>query len=176
LGVHARLGNEFRSDNIFRGAANKTIESFISKISYDYREYENTFNFDKSTEISKQIGQAILTSTKLEENKEISYFEKCSSKFTNDTLPIIIFLATDAKRTHRSLNLFLEKFPCVFMLEDFEEDCKLLKLLENPLDKVNMFKHLIPLVDLMISSKGSRFYGTPNSTFSSYAMRLFNNL
>ncbi|GBB95784.1 hypothetical protein RclHR1_02610021 [Rhizophagus clarus] len=168
LGVHARLGNDFKSDNLFRGTSDKTIESFILKISNDYREYENTFNIDKSTEVAKQMRQTILTSTKLIENK---VFEQCSSKFTNNTLPIIIFLATDAKRTHKSLKPFLEKFPCVFMLEDFE-DCKSLKSLENPLDKINMYKHLIPLVDLMISSKGSRFYGTPISTFSLYAMRL----
>ncbi|RIA98577.1 hypothetical protein C1645_749745 [Glomus cerebriforme] len=175
LGVHARLGNDFRSDSMFRGVANKTIESFILKISNDYREYKNTLNSGRSTEVAEQIGQTILTSTKLEENKEISFFEKCSSKFTNDTIPVIIFLATDGKRTHKSLKLFLEKFPCVFMLEDFEEDCKLLKSLENPLDNVNLFNHLIPLVDLMVSSKGSRFYGTPTSTFSLYAWRL-NNL
>lgn len=35
-----------------------------------------------------------------------------------------------------------------------------------------LYEFLIPLVDLLVVSKGSKFYGSDKSTFSAYARRL----
>ncbi|CAG8730298.1 14955_t:CDS:1, partial [Cetraspora pellucida] len=47
-----------------------------------------------------------------------------------------------------------------------------LKGLKNLRDGMILYNFLIPLVDLFVVSKGGKFYGTENSTFSSYAQRL----
>ncbi|CAG8489520.1 1522_t:CDS:1, partial [Cetraspora pellucida] len=88
-------------------------------------------------------------------------------------LKTTIFLATDMKRDHISLQPFFQKFSsCTYILDDFKDLLEPLKFLKNPRDGIIMYEFLIPLVDLLVVSKGNKFYGTKNSTFSSYAQRL----
>ncbi|CAG8539881.1 12203_t:CDS:1, partial [Acaulospora morrowiae] len=47
-----------------------------------------------------------------------------------------------------------------------------MKNIINPSDGTNMFKHLVPIVDLLVASRSSKLYGTQSSTFSGYAKRL----
>ncbi|CAG8554518.1 26600_t:CDS:2, partial [Racocetra persica] len=95
---------------------------------------------------------------------------------TNDRacLPTKIFLATDVKRNHPSLQLFFQTFPCVYTIDDFNDLLEPLKHLKNPKDGMIMYEFLLPLVDLLVVSKGNKFYRTRRSTFSTYAEQLHN--
>ncbi|CAG8606479.1 22130_t:CDS:1 [Cetraspora pellucida] len=99
-------------------------------------------------------------------NYDVTNHESC--------LPTIIFLATDVKRDHLSLQPFFKTFPCVFTIDDFNDLLKPLKLLKNPRDGMIMYEFFLPLVDLLVVSKGNKFYQTHKSTFSKYAEQLNN--
>ncbi|CAG8637680.1 15661_t:CDS:2 [Racocetra persica] len=83
-----------------------------------------------------------------------------------------IFLAIDLKRDHIFLQSFFQTFSCAYILDDFNDLLEPLKFLKNPKDGMILYEFLIPLVDLLVVSKGNKFYGTEGSTFSNYAQRL----
>ncbi|CAG8570001.1 17604_t:CDS:1, partial [Gigaspora margarita] len=83
-----------------------------------------------------------------------------------------IFLAIDVKRDHISLQPFFQKFSCIYVLDDFKDLLEPLKFLKNSRDSMFLYEYLIPLVDLLVVSKGCKFYGSNSSTFSAYARRL----
>ncbi|CAG8520017.1 4321_t:CDS:1 [Dentiscutata erythropus] len=99
--------------------------------------------------------------------------ERIQEGFEDDVcLTKKIYLAIDVKRNHPSLKPFFQTFSCIYVLDDFNDFLEPLKFLRNPRDGMILYKFLIPLVDLLVASKGSRFYGSINSTFSDYAQRL----
>ncbi|CAG8750206.1 8159_t:CDS:2, partial [Dentiscutata erythropus] len=61
-------------------------------------------------------------------------FEHIDIKNDSTCLPTIIFLATDVKHNHKSLQPFFQTFPCVYMLDDFNDLLEPLKFLKNPKD------------------------------------------
>ncbi|KAF0545732.1 ciga protein [Gigaspora margarita] len=83
-----------------------------------------------------------------------------------------IFLATDVRPDHVSLQPFFQSFSCIYVLDYFKDLLEPLKFLKNPRDGMFMYEFLIPLVDLIVVSKGNKFYGSSGSTFSTYARRL----
>ncbi|PKC07826.1 hypothetical protein RhiirA5_291720 [Rhizophagus irregularis] len=82
----------------------------------------------------------------------------------------VIYIATDAKdpRNNPLLFKFFNTFPCVFVLDDFEQELINLKSVRNIHDKTPLASYLIPMLDSIISAKGFKFIGTPKSTFSTY--------
>ncbi|CAG8646046.1 10488_t:CDS:1 [Acaulospora colombiana] len=147
IGIHARLGDHFSKKS------EATIQGIIDRLKTDFSDPKSNPNNNTNTEnvIDPDFNKA------------------CYPKF-NSKSPIIIYLATDSHRNDTSLRPFLETFPCVYMLDDFQIEPA--KDIVNPLDGTNMFKYLVSLVDLLVASRGSKFYGTPSSTFSGYAQRL----
>ncbi|KAF0505744.1 ciga protein [Gigaspora margarita] len=99
-------------------------------------------------------------------------FKQINIKNDSTCLPTIIYLATDVKHNHKSLQPFFQTFPCVYTLNDFNDLLEPLKFLKNPKDDMIMYEFFIPLVDLLVTSRGNRFYQTPRSTFSRYAQQL----
>ncbi|CAG8736397.1 2556_t:CDS:1 [Dentiscutata erythropus] len=99
--------------------------------------------------------------------------EKIQTDFKDGVcLTTKIYLAIDIKRDHSSLQPFFQTFSCIYVLDDFNDLLEPLRFLKNPRDGMILYDFLIPLVDLIVVSKGSKFYGTEKSTFSSYAKRL----
>ncbi|RIA95741.1 hypothetical protein C1645_756607 [Glomus cerebriforme] len=96
----------------------------------------------------------------------------CKNKLhaTDNGVNTVIYLATDAKnpRMNPLLFKFFNTFPCVFVLDDFEQDLINLKSVRNIHDKTPLTSYLIPMLDSIISAKGFNFIGTPKSTFSNY--------
>jgi len=82
----------------------------------------------------------------------------------------VIYIATDAKmpRNNSLLFKFFNTFPCVFVLDDFQEELDEIRPLRNIDDKVPLANHLIPMLDAMVVAHAETFYGTPKSTFSTY--------
>ncbi|KAF0521123.1 ciga protein [Gigaspora margarita] len=99
-------------------------------------------------------------------------FKDIDVKNSNACLQTKIFLATDVPRNISSIQLFFQTFPCVYMLDDFDDLLEPLKSLKNPNDGMIMFEFLIPFVDLLVVSMGNKFYKTYSSTFSKYAQFL----
>ncbi|KAF0473289.1 ciga protein [Gigaspora margarita] len=89
----------------------------------------------------------------------------------NPYLSTKIFLATDIKNSE-SLQLFFQTFPYVYILDDFDDLLEPLKSLKNPIDGKIMYEFLVPFVDLLVVSRGKKFYRTYSSTFSKYAQLL----
>ncbi|CAG8792130.1 6854_t:CDS:1, partial [Racocetra fulgida] len=90
----------------------------------------------------------------------------------NVCLTTKIFLAIDLKRDPIFLQPFFQTFTCTYILDDFNDLLEPLNFLKNPNDDMILYEFLIPLVDLLVVSKGKKFYGTRSSTFSKYAQRL----
>lgn len=93
-----------------------------------------------------------------------------------------LFIATDSKvpTADRNLALFFDAFPCTFVLSDFggissinEEPVEGLgKLagLRNREDKVPLAQFLYPQLDAQIAAYGRGLLGTPQSTYSRFAI------
>ncbi|CAG8795433.1 10853_t:CDS:1, partial [Dentiscutata erythropus] len=61
-------------------------------------------------------------------------FNHTDIKNDSACLPATIFLATDVERNHNSLQPFFQTFPCIYMLDDFNDLLESLKFLKNPKD------------------------------------------
>ncbi|KAI9258828.1 hypothetical protein BDA99DRAFT_440708 [Phascolomyces articulosus] len=85
----------------------------------------------------------------------------------------VIYIATDtpSPRTNPLLRKIFATFPCVFVLSDFNEELHDLKRIQVVEEKVKLESYLIPMVDAMIAAQGHSFFGTADSTFSSYIER-----
>ncbi|CAG8756960.1 2157_t:CDS:1 [Cetraspora pellucida] len=90
-------------------------------------------------------------------------------KNVSTCLPTKIYLATDGGHNTASLQPFFETFPCVYVRDDFDDLLEPLRSLRNPNDDTIMYEFLKPFVDLLVVSRGNKFYPTYTSTFSRYA-------
>ncbi|CAG8668909.1 6096_t:CDS:1, partial [Paraglomus brasilianum] len=74
----------------------------------------------------------------------------------------IIYMATDIvnSRETKEYGLLYENFPCIMTLSDFDPLLKDLTSVVNKWDNMNMYKFLLPFVDLIVSAKGGNFIGT----------------
>ncbi|KAF9920547.1 hypothetical protein FBU30_009606 [Linnemannia zychae] len=83
-----------------------------------------------------------------------------------------IYIATDGVYPRRNIlfRKLFDHFPCIFTLDDFSDHLAQLKEMKN-YDGVGLSKDLIPMVDAVVSAKGSHFLGTPKSTFSTYVSK-----
>ena len=88
----------------------------------------------------------------------------------------IIYIATDAKmpRNNSLLFKFFNTFPCVFVLDDFQEELDEIRPLRNIEDKAPLASHLIPMLDAMVAAHAETFYGTPRLIFSTYITNNYN--
>ncbi|CAG8533708.1 13738_t:CDS:1 [Ambispora leptoticha] len=83
-----------------------------------------------------------------------------------------IFLATDGQPKDPAVQQIFTTFPCTVTINDFSTELQLLTNLKNERDKSSLYKYFLPMVDLIVSARGSEFFGTYGSTFSAYALRL----
>lgn len=97
----------------------------------------------------------------------------------------IIYIATDAldARNNPSFRTIFAKFPCTFLLSDFitsSDGLAKARDVQFPAGSLvpqevftKKTAHLfIPLIDQMVVAQGKVFFGTPKSTFSTFAARL----
>ncbi|CAG8533740.1 13739_t:CDS:1 [Ambispora leptoticha] len=83
-----------------------------------------------------------------------------------------IFLATDGQPNDPAIQRIFTTFPCIFTINDFSTELQLLTKAKNNRDDSSLYKYFLPMVDLIVSACGSKFFGTYSSTFSSYALKL----
>jgi hypothetical protein len=114
----------------------------------------------------------------IEDIKTISNDTSSSSESKNHVLNYcksqkkrIIFIATDSSNPYMELSKFFLTFDCVFTLKDFVNFIHPLRKLTYTFDKkVKMLDFFYPLIDLLVISNGMDVIGTPNSTFSEFAI------
>ena len=107
--------------------------------------------------------------------------------YTNASHPTLklnapLFLATDSKipTADPVLALFFSIFPCTFILSDFAKastynsapvpGLKEVDEWKNAEDRVQLAQFLYPVIDMMIAAKARSIVGTPQSTFSRFAV------
>ncbi|GJN87780.1 hypothetical protein Rhopal_000735-T1 [Rhodotorula paludigena] len=85
-----------------------------------------------------------------------------------------VYIATDSKVPHDDPNLavFFDSFPCTFVLGDFGSLPALGRLnrLRNKEDKTPLAQFLYPQLDAQIAAWGRGLVGTPQSTYSRFAI------
>ncbi|CAJ0762649.1 20159_t:CDS:2, partial [Entrophospora sp. SA101] len=74
-------------------------------------------------------------------------------------------LVSDINREYESMKVFLDKFPCLKMLSDFEDQLEPYESLINPVDNKVMSHFLIPLTDLMVAANGYDVFTIDISTY-----------
>ena len=81
-----------------------------------------------------------------------------------------LFISTDAKDpfSDPAILVFLQTFPCTFLLSDFLTYTASLNMLRNGYDGVYMRDFLIPILDAMVVGKAREVVGTEGSTFSRF--------
>lgn len=110
----------------------------------------------------------------------------CRSSFhsTPEFLPFNtpLFIATDSKlpSSDPNLSIFFDTFPCTFILNDFNSVSNVnsealaglgrLSRLRNSEDFVPLAQFLYPQLDAQIASHGRGLVGTPQSTYSRFAV------
>ncbi|CAE6419484.1 unnamed protein product [Rhizoctonia solani] len=95
--------------------------------------------------------------------------ERCASPHRDlgsagSYLGVPLFIATDAAhpRSHPSLAIFHETFPCTFVLSDFPNEIKSLLAPHRPGDVSPLGRFLIPLVDAVVAGHATHVIGTRN--------------
>ncbi|KAG9291270.1 hypothetical protein G9A89_021772 [Geosiphon pyriformis] len=83
-----------------------------------------------------------------------------------------IFMATDLVPEDPALAPIFSTFSCVFTLSNFTDQLLPLTMVRNQRDNAPLYQYFVPLVDLIVASRGGKFFGTMGSTFSSFAQRL----
>lgn len=92
-----------------------------------------------------------------------------------------LYLATDSRipTADPNLAIFFKSFPCTFVLSDFGpsplnaepiEELHQLEAWRNMDDHVPLAPFLYPVVDMMVAAKARAIVGTPQSTFSRFAI------
>ncbi|KAF9584574.1 hypothetical protein BGW38_005970 [Lunasporangiospora selenospora] len=96
-----------------------------------------------------------------------SFLEKCKQSPPESPF---VFLATDVRHPRQDplFQEYLEQFPCTVFLTDFEGSLAILEKVQNPIDGVRMFPHIVALMDASLAAMGRDFMGTDQSTFSGY--------
>ncbi|CAG8511265.1 6808_t:CDS:1 [Funneliformis mosseae] len=119
-------------------------------------------------------------SVDMNQYRNLSESEKHNLCFENLTLPedkttfsrfTRIYLASDIDKTAEPLQAVFETFPCVYMMSDFKEELEPLHQIINSVDNQQMYKYVVPFVDLMTGSNGRRLYTMGRSTFAGYMLR-----
>lgn len=99
-----------------------------------------------------------------------------------------LFIATDSKipTTDPNLAIFFDTFPCTFVLGDFAsksavnsesvEALNQLNALRNKDDKVPLAQFLYPQLDAQIAAWGRDLIGTPQSTYSRFAVDILHQM
>nr|CAG8599143.1 6799_t:CDS:1 [Entrophospora candida] len=106
----------------------------------------------------------------------ISLKNKCPPIEENETTKRKnLYVASDINREYESMKVFLDKFPCLKMLFDFEDQLEPYKSLINPVDNKVMSHFLIPLTDLMVAANGYDVFTIDISTYGIYLKR-YNSL
>ncbi|RIA95159.1 hypothetical protein C1645_817135 [Glomus cerebriforme] len=143
-GVENFLGVHVRTgDGIFKSNMGNTIDLIIEDMK----------------NIAKPTKKMMVTSDS--ENHSLN-----NCKLQNER---IIFIATDSSNPREELTKIFLTFPCVFTLGDFEEF--IYPLRNYTLDRnIKMLNFFYPLLDLLIIANGMDVIGTPNSTFSKFAI------
>ncbi|KAG0282026.1 hypothetical protein BGZ96_000900 [Linnemannia gamsii] len=97
---------------------------------------------------------------------------QCKARKSEGGKYTAIYIATDGvyPRRNKLFRKLFDHFPCIFTLDDFSDHLAELKDMKN-YDGVGLSKDLIPMVDAVVSAKGSHFLGTPKSTFSTYVSK-----
>nr|CAG8435696.1 14842_t:CDS:2 [Entrophospora candida] len=102
----------------------------------------------------------------------ISLKNKCPPIEKNETTKRKnLYVASDLNREYESMKVFLDKFPCLKMLFDFEDQLEPYKSLINPVDNKVMSHFLIPLTDLMVAANGFDVFIIGGSTYGGYLKR-----
>jgi hypothetical protein len=85
----------------------------------------------------------------------------------------IIYIATDAPNPEQNplLKKIYATFPCVFDLSDFAFTFDALRQVMVADENVRLDDYLIPMLDAIIAAQGHHFFGTKDSTFTSYIER-----
>lgn len=85
----------------------------------------------------------------------------------------VIYIATDAPNPKKNplFKKIYDTFPCVFDLSDFGFVFEELDQIYVEHEKVKLDSYLIPMLDAIISAHGHSFFGTNDSTFTSYIER-----
>ncbi|GAA5930403.1 hypothetical protein JCM1841_006847 [Sporobolomyces salmonicolor] len=85
-----------------------------------------------------------------------------------------LYIATDSKlpRSDPNLAIFFDAFPCAFTLSDFAdvEALRRMERLRNEEDKTPLAQFLYPQLDAQIAAWGRGLVGTPQSTYSRFAI------
>ncbi|CEL58107.1 hypothetical protein RSOLAG1IB_02852 [Rhizoctonia solani AG-1 IB] len=104
--------------------------------------------------------------------------KRCSSPHRDLGSPVSylgvpLFVATDAThpRSHPSLAIFYETFPCTFVLSDFPDEMKPLSAVHRPGDASPLGRFLIPLVDAVVAGHATHVVGTQNRWVSGFELR-----
>jgi hypothetical protein len=99
-----------------------------------------------------------------------------------------LYIATDSKipTTDPNLAIFFATFPCTFVLGDFASTSSVnsesvealneLNALRNKDDKVPLAQFLYPQLDAQISAWGRDLIGTPQSTYSRFAIDVLHQM
>ncbi|ORZ05451.1 hypothetical protein BCR42DRAFT_428324 [Absidia repens] len=85
----------------------------------------------------------------------------------------VIYIATDAPNPAHNplLRKIYDTFPCVFDLSDFSFAFDALRQVVVADERVRLDDYLIPMLDAIIAAQGEHFFGTKDSTFTSYIER-----
>ncbi|KAI8329135.1 hypothetical protein BC941DRAFT_443532 [Chlamydoabsidia padenii] len=85
----------------------------------------------------------------------------------------IIYIATDAPNPSQNplLQKIYKTFPCVFDLSDFNFVFDALRRVYVVEENIQLDDYLIPMLDAIIAAQGQYFFGTKDSTFTSYIER-----
>lgn len=91
-----------------------------------------------------------------------------------------LYIATDSKvpRQDPNLALFFDSFPCTFTLSDFSslESLDRMNRLRNEDDKTPLAQFLYPQLDAQIAAWGRGLVGTPQSTYSRFAIDVLHQM
>jgi len=149
MGIHVRV-----SDGFFSRNREANIKQIIERL--------------------KDFTIPLRSSSEIKPSTDFSTTDECLANYTLSTNMPLIYMATDFHKT-RTSNLYsplYEAFPCIAVLDDFIPLLSELDEIVNDVDQLPMKKFLIPLVDMVVAAKGTKFVGTARSTFSNFAYKL----
>ncbi|POG72603.1 hypothetical protein GLOIN_2v1593353 [Rhizophagus irregularis DAOM 181602=DAOM 197198] len=159
LSFHGRAG-----DGHYKLLADERIANVINNLRKDMPDF-NKINMNLYNNLTDSERHELCF-----KNIELSPRAKKFSRFTR------IFIASDVPKSSPPLQVIFQTFPCAYMMSDFEEELEPLNQIINTVDKQNMYKFILPLVDLMVGSNANKLYTMGKSTFASYMKRYHNHL
>ncbi|KAI8377423.1 CigA protein [Radiomyces spectabilis] len=197
VGLHIRVGDglfkvraSINVDDIYHELVNKFTDLDVSQVKaleeykHDQDRQENTDyevrqlrKFRPLEDTAKPVEVHHPPAAELEKvlgpRPEIALPCQAANSVTEKFQKTVIYIATDASdpRNNPLLRKIFATFPCVFTLSDFAKELSDLQRIQVVEEKVKLTSYLIPMLDAMISAQGHTFFGTKDSTFSSYIER-----